>query len=195
MIEPGFIALGLASLAGYGFVWFLFIASPARRSLRSVLFLLGTSPLLVVAAVVRFPANLMVIVGLTCIWLLGLWDLHHILAPMEPREVGFDEKLGRIRRSVFEHERRMSAEQWNDAREAHLAVLRTAILQVQTLQPPTPEWAHVSDELIRALEFDADVYAAKRAANTTTGAASFARWEQLKRNWDVVRTTRSRFMR
>jgi hypothetical protein len=112
-----------------------------------------------------------------------------------PSEVEFDQTLGQIRGSVLEHERRITPDSWDDARGAHLTVLKQAISQVQVLEPPSPDWRRLSESFIRVLEFDAEVYGASRTADSTTGAASFARWEQLKRDWDTVRAARSRFMR
>ncbi len=195
MISPTSALIGAAVLLGYLFVWYLFMASPARRSLRSVAFLLATSPLLVVAALADFPFDLLGAGAVAGLWLAGLWDLNHVLAPMAPAEVRFDEALGLIRRRVLENERRIRADQWEEHREEHLSVLQRAVSQVQALTPPNPEWHRLSEGLIRALEFDAEVYRGDRAPDTNAGAASFARWEQLKREWDLVRSARSRFVR
>jgi hypothetical protein len=186
---------GLALLVGYSFVWYLFMASPARRSLRSVVFLLATTPLLGLAALARFPFGLLCGGLVAGIWLTGLWDMNHFLAPMEPDEVRFDEALGRIRRRVLVHEQRIRSEQWEQARSGHLVVLQEAITQVRALTPPAAEWALLSNSLMRTLEFDARVYRGDGLPDTTTGAASFARWEKLKREWASARSLRSRFRR
>lgn len=184
----------LAALS-YAVVWFLFMGPPGRRSFRSVLFLTLTSLPLALAPAARFPVNLAVIAIVTAVWAVGLWDLNHLLAPMEPAEMRFDEHLRRIQRTVMMDERRLRVETWDQERAAHLEVLTTALRDLSALTPPTPEWGRLQARIVRALEFDADVYRGERRADTATGGASHARWEQIAREWSLVWAARSRFMR
>jgi hypothetical protein len=163
--------------------------------MRSVAFLLLVTALLVVAGLVDQPLRYLIAIGATLMWVVGLWDRNHFLAPMEPVEVRFDLKLHDIRRRVLRHVRTIQPANWHTDRLAHLAVLEDAIERTRALNPPTPDWAALRDSLLRALIFDADVYAGSRPASSATGAASFARWEALKREWDAVRSTRARFLR
>lgn len=179
----------------YALVGYAFMASPARRSLRSLVFPAVTTPLLGITAVVRPPLDLAVIAGVAGLWMAGLWDLNHVLAPMDPREVRFDQRLGDIRRQIRASEDRIRPDHWGWDRPAHLDALERAIAQARDLVPPSGEWSRLRDGVVRALEFDADIYAGSRRADGATGAASLARWEQVKRQWDAVRSARSRFLR
>lgn len=95
----------IARLAAALLIVVIYAASPARRSLRSVLFLSMTGIAWLAVSVFAEPMH-QPIIGLAAvaIWLLGLWDLNHLLAPFAPDEVRFDQRLGSIRRGVLNHE-------------------------------------------------------------------------------------------
>lgn len=194
-MTPAWVISGGVLLLAYAAVWYFFMASPARRSLRSILFLAATSPLLAVAALADFPLSLMGGGFIACLWLAGLWDLGHVLAPFEPAEVRFDESLGRIRRQVRDNERGIPPGEWHEARDAHLRVLENAITEIHSLDPPSTEWAELRESLARTLEFDATVYRGDRSPDNAAAGESFARWAMLKQEWDAVRSARSNFTR
>jgi len=185
----------LIAAPSYAAVWLLFMASRGRRSFRSILFLGLTSLPLVLAGSVAFPANLALMAIVTAVWAAGLWDLNHFLAPMEPSEMRFDQDLQRIRRRVVEAEQRLRIETWDRDRNSHHEVLLAAIAEMSALMPPTPDWGGLQSQMLRALSFDAEVYGGGRRADTATGGASYARWEQVARERRRVWSARSHFMR
>lgn len=187
--------MAIPLLLAYGTVWLLFMASPARRSMRSIVFLLLTTPLLAVAAALPMPGSWFVVSATAALWLVGLLDLHDVLAPMPRAELQFDEGLSRIRRRVFRHERDLRSNAWEGVRQEHTRVLEAAIHDAQALRPPSAEWEQLVMGFISALEFDSEVYRGERPPNEDAAAASRARWDAVGQLWSGQRAQRSRFFR
>ena len=169
--------------------------SPARRSFRSVVYLAASSLLIPVAAMLEPPWRFVLAAAIVGFWAVGLWDLNHVLAPMPPSEVRFDEALSGIQRAVTRSRDRVRAKEWEQDRVSHLAVLERAIAEARALNPPHSEWEMLKANAIRALEFEATVFRGSRTADSSTGSAAVARWELAGREWDRVRSERSRFFR
>jgi hypothetical protein len=185
----------LASGIAYVGIWMIFLTSPARRSLRSVLFLGVTSIPLGFAGLIDGPTYWLVVgaVGLT--WALGLWDLNDLLAPMPAAEARFERKLWKLQDDAVSHRRRLKLDNWEAGRTEHLAILRKAHTQASQLAPPHEEWTQLLDAVLRAFEFDIEVFSGERSMNSATASASIARWEGIGRRWEELRRRRSRFWR
>lgn len=130
-------AVLVASAGSYVAVWLLYLTSPARRSLRSVLFLLITSLPLAPAAVLPPPYDLLLAAPVAAVWILGLMDFGHLLAPMEPVEVRFDQRLGAIQRRVRRSEAQIRPDTWNADRERHQEILAGALAEARGNQITT----------------------------------------------------------
>jgi hypothetical protein len=176
-------------------VWIMFMASPGRRSFRSVLFLIVTSLPLVVVSLVEPAAYGVVAAAVGTLWGLGLWDLREALAPMPPREARFDRTLWSICEGVLTHRRKLNLDDWEAQRDEHTALLRRTMLRIESMTPPTEPWAELLGSIKRAFEFDLSVFEAERSTNSATASASLARWEAINRRWDDVRRQRSSFWR
>ena len=72
-----------------------------------------------------------------CVWILGLMDFGHLLAPMEPVEVRFDQRLGAIQRRVRRSEAQIRPDTWNADRERHQEILAGALPEARGNQITT----------------------------------------------------------
>lgn len=177
---------------GIGFVglWALYLLSPLRRSLRSVIYLAVTSSILLLAPTVG-PWPVAAVVA--TLWAAGLLDLNEILAPMPSREAKFERALWRIRGDVLAHRKRLTLANWPDQEARHRAVIGAAIERTRLLQPPAAEWSGLRDAVLRALEFDLAVFDGRAPLNAQSADASIDRWNAVSRAWNETRKRRANF--
>lgn len=169
------------SALAYVGVWIIFMASRARRSLRSVLFLIATSLPLLIASSAELVEYTVTAATVAALWGLGLWDLGEALAPMRLAEARFDRSLWSICERVLKHRRKLNLDDWDVERAEHTAILRRTLMQIGSMKAPSDDWVEILRLISLALEFDLSVFEAERSMNSATATASLARWEAIHR--------------
>lgn len=187
-------ALVVVSVASLAPTWFLYLRSPARRSVRSVILLLAIS-MLWMAGVSLWPSVLgwaLVITSAT-VAIAGLFGFHELLGRMPASDHKADEVLWTIQREVLNHRRPLHLDR-DDDRQRHVVRLKAEIARVRAVVVPEP-WELLRRQLLDALEGDRQALEAGRALDADAAAESARRWHALDADRAALRTRRASFWR
>jgi hypothetical protein len=175
-VEPIPYPGAVAWLAGV----LLFVLHPTRRSLKSLVYVMVT--VAIGFLVLALGAPYWAVAGcLAIVWLAGLLDLRDVLAPMNSRDRKFYRQVRSIRATVAASVMGLSLEDWDQRSGDHVDLLQAQLRRTNDLRSPDEHWDQLRRAMVKAIEFDIDVFTAGRPMTGATGNASAARWEALDR--------------